>query len=629
MALKQDILNEMNRLVNKLKNDQLSDGSWDYPFETGIKTDAYMIILLRMLEMKEDEDLIEGLVRRILSKQEEDGSWKLFYDEKTGNLPTTVEAFYALRFSGYVSNEESHMIAAKRYILKHGGLEKSQMFTQILLSIGGQIPWPNQFPIPVEAVLLPNQFPINFYDISVFGRSNIAPILILSDAKFTKKTDKSPDLSDLFTERTAVYDFNIRQTGEYRSLLDYIKKGIDSLVGMKEDMHEKALKQLETYIINRIESDGTFYSYFSATFLMIFALMARGKSKNDKIIVKAIDGLKSMICEIDGLPHCQYTTANVWNTTLISYVLQESGVSKNTNTIQKSNQYLLSRQHYKYGDWVIHNRRAKPGGWGFSNINTINPDVDDTTAALRAIRRQTVQNDRYRSVWDRGIQWVLSMQNDDGGWPAFERNIDNPLFTILPGGEDLLLDTSSADLTGRTIEFLGKHTNLNRSHSNIKKGIKWLWKNQEEDGSWNSRWGICYIYGTWAALTGMRAAGVETEHPSIQKAVNWLYKIQNEDGGWGESCNSDIMEEYVSLGLSTVTHTSWAVDALIAVSDKITPGIQKGINFLCKNADTNDWRNNYPMGQGASGLFYIHYHSYNYIWPLLAYSHFINKYYKD
>ncbi|KQL54647.1 squalene-hopene cyclase [Heyndrickxia shackletonii] len=626
MALKQQVLNEIKRLTEKLQTEQLPDGSWDYPFETGIKTDSYMIILLRMLEF-DDEDLIKNLVWRILSKQEVDGSWKLFYDEKTGNLTTTIEAIYALRYSGYVSNEDYRMEEAKRFILKNGGLENSQMFTQILLSLGGQINWPNQFPIPVEAVLLPNKFPINFYDISVFGRANIAPILILSDAKFSMKTDQSPDLSDLFAER-ALNNLKIRQPAEFRSLLDYIKKGVDSLVGLKEDIHEKALKQLENYIINRIEPDGTFYSYFSATFLMIFALMARGKSKADQIIVRAVNGLKSMICEIDGHPHCQYTTANVWNTTLISYVLQEAGVSKNTNTIQKANQYLLSRQHHKYGDWYIHNRHAKPGGWGFSNINTINPDVDDTTAALRAIRRQSVQDNRYRNVWNRGIQWVMSMQNDDGGWPAFERNIDNPLLTILPGGEDLLLDESSTDLTGRTIEFLGNYTNLNKSNPNIKKGIKWLWKNQEEDGSWNSRWGICYIYGTWAALTGIRAAGVEAEHPSIQKAISWLYKIQNEDGGWGESCNSDIMEEYVPLGLSTLTHTAWALDALIAVSDKITPQIQKGINFLCENADTNNWRTSYPMGQGASGLFYIHYHSYNYIWPLLAYSHFIHKYYK-
>jgi sporulenol synthase len=47
-------------IVHTLRKDQSSDGSWAYPFDTGISTDAYMIILLRTLEI-DDEELIEGL----------------------------------------------------------------------------------------------------------------------------------------------------------------------------------------------------------------------------------------------------------------------------------------------------------------------------------------------------------------------------------------------------------------------------------------------------------------------------------------------------------------------------------------------------------------------------------------
>ncbi|MBR8645694.1 hypothetical protein KEH51_21875 [[Brevibacterium] frigoritolerans] len=58
-------------------------------------------------------------------------------------------------------------------------------------------------------------------------------------------------------------------------------------------------------------------------------------------------------------------------------------------TVKAANQYLLSRQHYMYGDWLIHNPDAIPQGWGFSDLNTMNPDVDDTTASLRALAKQT------------------------------------------------------------------------------------------------------------------------------------------------------------------------------------------------------------------------------------------------
>lgn len=123
-------------------------------------------------------------------------------------------------------------------------------------------------------------------------------------------------------------------------------------------------------------------------------------------------------CQINGYPHIQYTTATVWNTSLVSYALQEAGVPSTDPVIAKVNRYLLSRQHYRYGDWAIHNPYSLPGGWGFSNINTMNPDVDDTTSSLRAIHKWVVKEPLFRQAWDRGIRWLFSMQNDDGGYGA-------------------------------------------------------------------------------------------------------------------------------------------------------------------------------------------------------------------
>lgn len=93
--MNQDVQSEINRLVHRLKQDQSADGSWNYPFDTGITADAYMIILLKILDM-EDTPLIEALVKRIESKQTENGSWKLFQDEKDGNVTVTIEAYYGL-----------------------------------------------------------------------------------------------------------------------------------------------------------------------------------------------------------------------------------------------------------------------------------------------------------------------------------------------------------------------------------------------------------------------------------------------------------------------------------------------------------------------------------------------------
>lgn len=617
-------------MTDMIRNDQSPNGSWTFPFETGISTDAYMIILLRTLEINEEE-LIKKLAKRILSRQSNNGAWKLYYDEGAGNITTTAEAYYALLYSGYISNHHPRMLAAKKFILSNGGLQQTHILFKIMLALTDQYRWPHSFPIPIGILLIPTSFPINFFSFSVYGRANLCPIMILADKKFKIRTARSPDLSDLFLKRAEndrEDDFWGFRSEEWRSLTTLIQQGLESIIGLPKRIHAMATSKAKQYMLERIEPDGTFYSYFSSTFLMIFALLSLGHSKADPIIEKAIDGLKGMTTKIDGKTHMQYTTATVWNTALISTALQEAGLSPADPTVKKANEYLLSRQHTKFGDWRVHNPRGLPGGWGFSDINTIHPDVDDTTAALRALARSVKHDARTRLAWERGIGWIVSMQNADGGWPSFERGVNQRWLHFLPieKGEFLVTDPSTADLTGRTLEFFGAYTKVSNHHLVIQRGIAALLQQQEKDGSWYGRWGICYIYGTWAALTGLIAVGVSPNKKSIQRAVKWLEEIQNPDGGWGESCRSDIEKKFVPLGKSTLTHTSWALDGLISAAPRMTPAIQSGITYLINSLDDKDWTSAYPKGQGMAGGFYIHYHSYDMIFPLLALTHYRNKF---
>ncbi|MGG0719723.1 squalene--hopene cyclase [Robertmurraya massiliosenegalensis] len=623
ITMKANVQDGLKFLIDMLKRDQTESGSWEYPFETGISTDCYMIILLRSLEI-DDENLIQELTKRILSRQEKNGAWKLFHDEGEGNVTATVEAYYALLYSGYMEKADKRLRVARRFILANGGVNKAHLFTKIMLAITGQYKWPAFFTIPLEFILLPTSFPINFYQLSVFGRANLLPIMIIADKKFSLKTKKSPDLSELFLRDEGGTEEEIEQ---WRSFTSLITDGIKQVVGLPSQLKKKAKMKAKQYMLSHIEKDGTFYSYFSSTFLMIFALLALQDDNLKPFINRAVKGLKSMRTEIKGYSHMQYTTASVWNTALISYALQEAGVAPDDKVVHRANQYLLKKQHHLYGDWIIHNPNAFPGGWGFSHINTINPDVDDTTASLRAIARSVTTDTSYRQAWERGIRWVLSMQNDGGGWPAFEKNTNRSYFKLLPieKAEFILTDPPSPDLTGRTLQFLGEYTNLTPTHSIVQAGIQSLERNQEMDGSWYGRWGICYLYGTWAAITGLIAVGVSPANSTVAKGLAWIKKVQNEDGGWGESCKSDSENKFIPLS-STLTHTAWAVDALIAANERPSKEIKKGITFLLNHLERDDWTTDYPKGQGMAGDFYIHYHSYRYIYPLLALAHYKHKY---
>lgn len=619
-GLREKVYGKVLYLTEYLAGAQRTDGSWFYCFESGTLTDAYMIILLSHLNM-DHRTLIDGLASRIISR-EKNGTWKLFYDEPGGNLSATIEAYYALLLAGRKTKDDPEMKAAREFILSRGGLPEAGSLTRVMLALTGQYPWERMPQIPVELVLLPTWGPVNFFDLVGYARVHSAPVLICADQRYALKLPGGPDLSDLYPPGAdplmplQAPGLLLEETGKLKLATQFPLPGGNN----------PALQELERYMLTRTEGDGTLYSYFTATFLMIFALLALGCDKRHPAIVRAVEGLERMICREEGpagkLFHQQETTSTVWDTALLSYALQQAQMHGHP-AVERAASFLWSRQQIKCGDWKI-GSKGHPGGWGFSDSNTINPDVDDTAYALRALYRQAAERpETWGPPWRAGLDWLLSMQNSDGGWPAFERNRDKKWPGLLPMPDALpaLTDPSSADLTGRALEFLGSYAGLALPLKQIQRGVQWLLKNQNKDGSWYGRWGICHIYGTWAAVTGLLAVGLNQSR-CVEKAVRWLLSIQNTDGGWGESCLSDSARRYIPLGFSTPSQTAWAVDALIAAGLGRSLAVTRGIEALLELVD-KDGIASYPTGQGLPGGFYINYHSYRYIWPLLAFGHYL------
>lgn len=613
MTLTEQVQTEINSLIEKIKHDQFKDGAWRYCFESGPMTDAYTIMLLRMLEFNE-EDLIDKLVNRLLKKQHSNGAWKL-YDDDDGNLSATVEAYTALLYSGYFQTSDLKLKMAEEYILENGGLEQVHISTKFMLALHDLYPWPTFFPLPILLMNSPKFLPISFYKFSSYVRSHFAPLLIVGHKKYTIRNKWTPNLQHLFLNNE-----------KYKKIG---KKHATSILNLPffRMFSKMGIKRAEQYMIHSIEKDGTLSSYASATFFMVYALLSLGYTPTSPLIQNAVKGIISFLYKSDEQFHIQNSPSTIWDTALISYSLQQAGLSEKDKSIQSASNYLLSFQQKE----IENNNNSlyySLGGWSFSEYNTHNPDVDDTQAVLRAITNLSLQNSEFRIAWNSGVKWLLEMQNNDGGWASFEKNSNKSLARIFPlqNFVDTAIDSSTADLTGRTLEFLGNYLKLDMNHQRIKDGINWLIKNQKEDGSWYGRWGISYIYGTWAAVTGMKAVGVPSDHPSIQKAIGWLLSKKNADGGWGESCKSDILGEYIPLSYSTLVHSSWALDTLISVFESDIDEINNGILNIINWMRIPDNRITYPTGGGLPGHFYIYYHSYQYIWPLLTLSHYQNKF---
>ncbi len=214
------------------------------------------------------------------------------------------------------------------------------------------------------------------------------------------------------------------------------------------------------------------------------------------------------------------------------------------------------------------------------------------------------------------------MQGRDGGWAAFDVDNNWQFLNNVPFADhNAMLDPNCADITGRVLEALAAQ-GVSSGHQAMRRGVEWLVRNQESDGSWYGRWGVAYIYGTCFALRGLAAAGVDLHEPHVQRGNEWLRSIQNADGGWGESCASYDNGIYAPAH-STPSQTAWALMGLIAGGDTYSSSVRNGIDYLVRTQRPDgNWDEDLSTGTGFPKVFYLTYHNYRISFPLIALADF-------
>jgi squalene-hopene/tetraprenyl-beta-curcumene cyclase len=223
-----------------------------------------------------------------------------------------------------------------------------------------------------------------------------------------------------------------------------------------------------------------------------------------------------------------------------------------------------------------------------------------------------------RKAIEAGVDWLAGMRSSDGGWGAFDVDNCRTLIRDLPFcdfGE--VIDPPSADVTAHIVEMLGL---LGRKTDPLTRaGVRWLLDSQEPEGSWFGRWGVNHVYGTGAVVPALVAAGVPRTHTAIRRAVRWLERHQNADGGWGEDCRSYDDPDWIGRGESTPSQTAWALLALEAAGVPNAIATQRGVQWLIDNQlEDGGWDELQHTGTGFPSDFYIKYHLYRLIFPVMA-----------
>ena len=591
-------------------------GWWIGELETNVTMDAEDVLLRHFLGILTEVQLAEtaGWIR---SQQRADGTWANFYDGP-GDLSTTVEAYVALKLAGDPV-DAPHMKRAADWITASGGLTATRVFTRIWLAISGLWSWDELPVIPPEVIYLPSWVPLNIYDWGCWARQTIVALAVVSSFKPSRRLPF--DLEELYAlvpGRPPKADSKDPWSVAFNTL----DKALHTIEPKLPKRARRAARSRCTdWIIARQEADGCWGGIQPPWVYSIMALYLMGYGLDSPVVKKAVDALERFTIREDGIRRLEACQSPVWDTVLSMVALADAGLEPDHPALTSSANWVLEEEIRQPGDWQVRRPNTAPGGWAFEFDNDNYADTDDTAEVVLALRRTKTDNSEAIS---RGLRWLEGMQCKDGGWGAFDADNTRQLVNKLPFCDfGAVIDPPSADVTAHIVEAFAAEGLAHETA--CRRGVIWLLKHQEEDGSWFGRWGANYLYGTGAVVPALIAAGVKPGKPQIRRAVGWLEEHQNEDGGWGEDLRSyDDPKNWAGRGASTASQTAWALLALLAAGESEGKAVERGIRWLAETQRPDGtWDEPYFTGTGFPGDFYLNYHLYRLAFPVSALGRYV------
>ena len=617
-----------------LSSAQQQKGYWVYELEADATIPAEYILLEHFIDQINDplEQKMAVYLRRIQSDIH--GGWPLYHNGDF-DLSASVKAYFALKAVGDDINAP-HMRRAREAILKHGGAERTNVFTRFQLALFGDVPWRATPVMPVELMLLPSTAFLSIWDVSYWSRTVIAPLLVLAALRPVAVNPRGIHVRELFvTPPEKITDW-IR--GPYHSPWGYFFKGLDSLLRplipfIPKNTRRKAIQAALNFIEPRLNGRDGLGAIYPAMANVVMMYHALGKTtETHPHFATAWKAVQDLVIEKEHEAYCQPCFSPIWDTGLAGHAAIEAasgprGIApqETSHNLKKACSWLRSKQILTVkGDWAVRNPNLAPGGWAFQYNNDYYPDVDDTAVVGMLLHREGGQENA--EAIERARQWIIGMQSSNGGWGAFDIDNNKAILNNIPFADHgALLDPPTADVTARCISFLAQLEHP-EDKAVIQRGINYLRKEQEADGSWFGRWGTNYIYGTWSVLCAFNAVGIPHEDKAIVRAVQWLRDRQRPDGSWGEDCDS-----YKKNSLHGIYHeglpsqTAWAALGLMAAGLRDDPAVTRAISWLISQQDEHGrWHEEAYNAVGFPRVFYLHYHGYRQYFSLMALARYRN-----
>jgi squalene-hopene/tetraprenyl-beta-curcumene cyclase len=625
LAIEDCLEQAVDRGASHLLSLQDEAGYWQGELEADTTLESDYIFYLHILG-KADPHRITKMANFVRRRQQPDGGWSI-YPDGPSELNATVKAYFALKLAGD-SFDSAHLKRAREAVHQLGGLERTNSYTRFYLALVGAVSWEMVPAVPPELMLLPSWFYLNIYEMSSWTRAIVIPLAILYAHKPRWTLSAQADVDELYRDpsrKTVAFDWDERAI-TWRNVflaLDRALKLYEKLPW--KPLRQRALRQARAWMVAHLERGEGLAAIYPAMMNSIFALLALGHSPDDPLTAREIGELARFEIEESDTIRVSPCVSPVWDTAIAMVALEEAGLPPNHPALVSAARWLLDRQVVGSGDWQVKNKDAEPGGWVFEFRNDSYPDVDDSAFVLMALQRVDYPDKGpMQAAVRRGLQWLISMQNRDGGWGAFDRDNNRGTLTHIPFADhNAMIDPSTADVTARVLECLGRF-GWPADDPVMQRGVRFLLKDQCEDGSWFGRWGVNYVYGTAGVLRALETISL-TAREYCRRAVTWLRAVQKQDGSFGESIHSYYDPSTKGQGTSTPSQTAWGLIGLLAATDKSDPAIARAVAWLVKEQNRDgSWDEREFTGTGFPCVFYLKYHLYRNYFPLYALARFRN-----
>jgi squalene-hopene/tetraprenyl-beta-curcumene cyclase len=623
---------------------QHADGHWCGELEGDTILESEYILLLAWLG-QEQSSIARKCAAYLVEKQLASGGWAMYPGGRM-EISGSVKAYFALKLTGH-DPQADYMRLARQAIRDGGGADAANSFTRYYLALLGQISYDQCPAVPPEMMFLPSWLPISIYRMSAWSRTIVVPLSIMWAHRPQRQIERDRGIGELFLREARDWPPprcpGLSQERGWFSWERFFRQADATLHWLEArrwlhlgGLRQRAIAAAERWMTTRFAHSDGLGAIFPPIIWSVIALKCLGYDDNSAELRYNFDQLKDLTIEQQHTARLQPCRSPVWDTALVLRALAAAGLPENDDDASRAIDWLLDKEVSRRGDWATY-VNAPPAGWFFEYHNEFYPDVDDTAMVMIALGEKGTEGKEpgagqqsrrgVVAACERARRWLLAMQNRDGGWGAFDRDNDAEFLCRVPFADhNAMIDPSTPDLAGRALEALAAW-GQRPGDPPMLRGVEVLRRTQERDGSWQGRWGVNYIYGTWQALVGLAAAGVPHDDPAIKRGANWLLTHQHPCGGWGESADSYEQPELRGRGPVTASQTAWALLGLMAAGLADHKAVERGMYYLLDTQRPDGgWDELEFTGTGFPRVFYLRYHYYPIYFPLLALAQYSSRF---